>query len=64
MGPQQDVHHALERGRSPVQAEGKGPVLPVPIGGAEGCFGFGRFGEGHLPVSFSDVQCRDIPGPT
>ncbi len=48
MGPQPDVHHPLERGRSSVQAEGKGPVLPVPIGGAEGCFGFGRFGEGYL----------------
>ncbi len=47
-----------------VQAEGKGPVLPVPIGGAEGCFGFGRFGKGHLPVSLSQVQCRDIPGPS
>ncbi len=47
-----------------MQAEGKGPVLPVPIGGAEGCFGFGHFGKGHLPVSLSQVQCRDIPGPS
>ncbi len=54
----------LERSRSPVQPEGKGPVLPVSTGGAEGHFGFGSFGEGHLPVPFCEVKCGDVPGPT
>ncbi len=62
--PQQDVHHALERGRSPVQPKGKGPVLPVSTGGAESRLGFGSFREGHLPVPFWEVKCGDVPDPT
>ncbi len=64
MRPQQDVHHALEHGRSPGQPKGKCLVLPVSIGGAEGRLGFGSFREGHLPVPFFEVKCGDVPGPT
>ncbi len=62
--PQQDVHHALERGRRPVQPEGKGLVLSVSAGGAEGRLGFGSFREGHLPLPFCEVKCGDVPGRT
>ncbi len=59
---QRMFHHALEHGRSPVQSEGKGSVLPVSTEGTEGRFGFGSFGEGQLPVPFREVKCGDVPG--
>ncbi len=43
MGPQEDIHHPLERGWSPVKAEGKGPVLPVATRGGKSSFKFGIF---------------------
>uniref|UniRef100_A0A671QZI3 Acyl-CoA synthetase family member 3 n=1 Tax=Sinocyclocheilus anshuiensis TaxID=1608454 RepID=A0A671QZI3_9TELE len=58
MGPQQDVHHPLERGGCPVEAKRKGPELPVKAG-LEGK-------EGELLVRGSSVfqKCWNKPQET
>ncbi len=64
MGPQHDVHDALERGRSPVQAEGKGPVLPVPIGVLKAVLGLAVLERGtcQYPLVKSRVEIyRALP---
>ncbi len=56
VGPQQDVHQSLEGGRSPVQAEGKNPILPVPTGGGEGGLRLRVIRQGHLPIALREVS--------
>ncbi len=64
MGPEDYIHKPLERDWGPVQAEGKGPVLPVATWGREGSLRLGAVREWYLPVAFREVQSRNIPGPS
>ncbi len=63
VGPQQDVHQSLEGGGSPVQAEGKNPILPVPTGGGEGGLRLRVIRQGHLPIALREVQRGHVSGP-
>lgn len=56
------IHHLLKGGGCPMQAEGKGCVLPVPTMGTEGCILLCRQSQVDLPVSLGKIQSGDEPG--
>ncbi len=59
--PYMQIHHLLKGGGCPMQAEGKGCVLPMPTMGTEGCILLCRQSQVDLPVSLVKIQSRYEP---